>query len=38
MLIAEIARLDEAHEQGELSLEDHQSQRQELMRRAKQLV
>ena len=37
-LIAEIARLDEAHEQGELSSEDHESQRKELMQRAKQLL
>ena len=37
-LIAEIALLDEAHEQGELSLEDHQAQRKKLVRRAKQLL
>ena len=37
-LIAEIARLDESHEQGRLSSEDHQRQRQELMQRAKPLL
>ena len=37
-LIAEIARLDEAHAQGRLSSEDHQRQRQELMQRAKPLL
>jgi hypothetical protein len=37
-LIAEIARLDEAHEQGRLSSEDHQRQRQELIQRAKPLL
>lgn len=35
-LIAEIARLDEAHEQGRLSSEEHQHQRQALMQRAKE--
>lgn len=37
-LIAEIARLDEAHEQGRLSTEEHQRQRQELMQRAKRFL
>ena len=37
-LIAEIARLDEAHEQGGLSSEDHQRQRQELMQKARSLL
>ena len=37
-LIAEIARLDEAHEQGGPSSEKHQRQRQELMQRAKRLL
>jgi len=37
-LIAEIARLDEAHEQGGLSSDDYQRQRQALMKRAKQLL
>lgn len=37
-LIAEIARLDESHEQGRLSSEDHQRQRQELMQKARNLL
>ena len=37
-LITEIARLDEAHEQGRLSSEEHQHQRQALMQRAKKLL
>ncbi|MDP1715687.1 MAG: hypothetical protein Q8L41_13170 [Anaerolineales bacterium] len=37
-LIAEIARLDEEHERGSLSSEEHQHQRQELMQRAKRLL
>ena len=37
-LIAEIARLDEAHEQNTLDVEEYQRQRQELMKRAKQLL
>jgi hypothetical protein len=37
-LIAEIALLDETHEQQGLSLEDYQNQRQALMQRAKQLL
>ena len=36
-LIAEIARLDETHEQG-LSMEEYQNQRQELMQKAKNLL
>jgi len=37
-LIVEIARLDEEHEQGSLSSEEHQRQRQNLMQRAKRLL
>lgn len=37
-LIAEIARLDEEYEQGILSSEEHQLQRQESVQRAKRLV
>ena len=37
-LIAEIARLDEAHERGGLSPEEHQRQRRELMQKAKNLL
>ena len=37
-LIAEIALLDEAHEQNRLSSEEHQRQRQELMQKARSLL
>ncbi len=37
-LIAEIARLDEEYEQGNLSSEEHQLQRQESVQRAKRLL
>jgi hypothetical protein len=37
-LVAEIARLDETHERGGLSSEEHQRQRQELMQKAKNLL
>ena len=37
-LILEIAKLDEEHDQGQLSTEAHQRLRQELMRRAKRLL
>ena len=37
-LIAEIALLDETHEQQGLSVEEYQSQRQELMQKAKSLL
>jgi hypothetical protein len=37
-LIAEIARLDEEHAQGNISAEEHQRQRQNLMQRAKHLL
>lgn len=37
-LIFEIAKLDEEHEQGNLSMEEHQRQRKELMGRAKRLL
>ena len=37
-LIFEIAQLDEKREQGNLSVEEHQRQRQELMARAKRLL
>ncbi len=37
-LIAEIARLDKEHERGNLSSEEHQSQRQNLLQRAKHLL
>ncbi|HLE90191.1 MAG TPA: hypothetical protein VI753_03505, partial [Anaerolineales bacterium] len=37
-LIVEIGRLDEEHEQGNLTSEEHQHQRQNLMQRAKHLL
>ena len=37
-LIAEIARLDEAHEQDTVDAQEYQQKRQELMQRAKQLL
>jgi hypothetical protein len=37
-LIVEIARLDEGHEQGNLSSEEHQRQRQDLVQKAKHLL
>ena len=37
-LIVEVARLDEEHEHGNLSSEEHQLQRQNLMQRAKRLL
>ena len=37
-LIAEIARLDEKHEQDALSSEEYQTRRQALMQKAKQLL